>query len=68
MPKLVRITTVPVSMQVLLKGQMRYMKSQGFDVTMISSDGPEVESLVKQEECIHIPVTLTRKSVRLLIY
>jgi hypothetical protein len=23
------------------------MKSQGFDVTMISSDGPEVESLVK---------------------
>lgn len=61
MPKLVRITTVPVSMQVLLKGQMRYMKSQGFDVTMISSDGPEVESLVKQEECIHIPVTLTRK-------
>ena len=45
MPKLVRITTVPVSLQVLLKGQMRYMKEHGFEVTMISSDGPEVKTV-----------------------
>ena len=48
-------------MQVLLKGQMRFMKEQGFDVTMISSDGPEVPALKEQEGCDHIPVMLTRK-------
>ncbi len=61
MPRLVRITTLPVSMQVLLKGQMRYMKENGFDVTMISSDGPEVEALKAQEQCPHMSVQLTRK-------
>jgi glycosyltransferase involved in cell wall biosynthesis len=60
-PKLVRITSLPVSMKVLLKGQMRFMKEQGFEVTMISSDGEEAKSLEDQEECPHIPVTLTRK-------
>ncbi len=61
MPKLVRITTLPVSMQVLLKGQMRFMKEHGFDVVMISSDGPEVKALQEQEQCVHIAVLLTRK-------
>ena len=61
MPKLVRITTVPISLLVLLKGQMKFMKQNGFDVTMISSDGEEVEKLINQEECPHIPVKLTRK-------
>jgi glycosyltransferase involved in cell wall biosynthesis len=60
MPKLVRITTMPISLQLLLKGQMRFMRSQGFDVTMISSDGPEVSAVVEQEGCDHIAVTLTR--------
>jgi glycosyltransferase involved in cell wall biosynthesis len=61
MPKLVRITTMPVSLKVLLKGQMRFMREKGFDVTMISSDGPEVNPLVAHEGCPHIPVKLTRK-------
>lgn len=60
-PILVRITTVPISLKVLLRGQMRFMKSKGFDVLMVSSKGPETESLIEQEECEHIPVTLTRK-------
>ena len=61
MPKLIRVTTVPVSLLVLLKGQMKFMKEQGFDVTMISSSGAEVEALLKQEECPHIAIELTRK-------
>lgn len=60
-PKLVRITTVPISLKVLLRGQMRFMKSKGFDVLMVSSKGSETASLVLQEECEHLPVTLTRK-------
>ncbi len=61
MPKLIRVTTIPVSMQVLLKGQMKYMQEQGFDVTMMSSDGIEVAALVAQEQCPHVVVPLTRK-------
>ena len=61
MPKLVRITTVPISLLVLLKGQMRFMQSKGFDVTMISSDGEEVAPLLIQEDCPHISIELTRK-------
>jgi glycosyltransferase involved in cell wall biosynthesis len=60
-PKLVRITTVPLSLKVLLKGQMKYMQDQGFDVIMMSSDGPERESLVQQEGCIHEIIPLTRQ-------
>ena len=61
MPKLVRITTVPVSLLVLLKGQMKYMSEHGFEVTMISSPGEEVPKLLEQEKCAHLPVMLTRK-------
>lgn len=61
MYKLVRITTVPVSMQVLLKGQPRFMRANGFDVTLVSSPGDEVETLEAQEGCPHISVMLTRK-------
>lgn len=61
MPLLIRITTVPVSMQVLLKGQMKFMQEQGFEVVMISSDGPEVKALEAQEQCRHITVPFTRK-------
>jgi glycosyltransferase involved in cell wall biosynthesis len=61
MSKLVRITTVPVSMMVLLKGQLKFMKQNGFDVTMISNEGPEIEQLTAQENCPHIAITLTRK-------
>jgi glycosyltransferase involved in cell wall biosynthesis len=61
MSRLVRITTVPISLTVLLKGQMKFMKEQGFEVTMISSSGPEVETLKKQEGCDFITVEMTRK-------
>ena len=60
MPGLVRITTVPVSMQVLLKGQMKFMQQHGFTVTMVSSDGPEVKALEEQEQCRHLHVPFTR--------
>ncbi len=36
-PKLIRITTVPISFKVLLKGQHRFMSDNGFEVVGISS-------------------------------
>lgn len=58
--KLVRITTVPVSLKLLLRGQMKFMKSNGLEVTMISSSGPEVDEVTGFENCRHVIVPLTR--------
>ena len=59
-PKLVRITTVPVSLRLLLKGQMKYMKEQGFEVVMISSPGADAELVEQQEQCEMITIPMKR--------
>ncbi|MEI7965253.1 MAG: glycosyltransferase family 4 protein [Chitinophagaceae bacterium] len=61
MPKLIRITTVPMALRYLLPGQMRFMKEQGMEVLMISADGKELSEVIEQEQCRHIIVPLTRK-------
>lgn len=44
-PKLVRITTVPLSMRLLLEGQPAYMRSRGIEVVLVSSDGPDWDGI-----------------------
>ena len=61
MPKIIRITTVPMALHVLLKGQMRYMKQKGFDVEMVSADGREREAVIQDEGCPHMIIPMTRK-------
>lgn len=61
MPKLIRITTAPLSLKYLLRNQMRFMKQHGFDVIMVSSDGPEKEDVIKHEGCRHQEIAMTRK-------
>ena len=61
MKKLVRITTVPMSLKFLITDQMRYMKSHDWDVTMMSADGQEREEVIQREKCAHIIIPLTRK-------
>ena len=36
--KLIRITTVPLSLKYLLKGQLRYFKEKGNEILAVSSD------------------------------
>lgn len=59
--KLIRVTTVPVSFKTLLKGQLVYMRNQGFDPLMVSADGEEVEQIVREQMTPHISLPLTRK-------
>jgi glycosyltransferase involved in cell wall biosynthesis len=61
MPKLIRITTVPMALQYLLPGQMKYMKEQGFDVIMVSADGKERAEVIRSEGCEHHIIPMTRK-------
>jgi glycosyltransferase involved in cell wall biosynthesis len=60
MHKIVRITTVPISLKVLLKGQLNFMQQNGFKVIAISANGAEIEELKLQENCEHITIPLTR--------
>jgi glycosyltransferase involved in cell wall biosynthesis len=61
MPKLIRVTTVPMALKHLLAGQMRYMKENGFDVIMVSADGKERNDVLKNEGCPHIIIPMTRQ-------
>jgi glycosyltransferase involved in cell wall biosynthesis len=57
---LVRITTAPISLKILLKGQLGFMRVKGFKVVAISSDGPEIQDIVENEKVDHIIVPFTR--------
>jgi glycosyltransferase involved in cell wall biosynthesis len=61
MPKIIRITTAPISLNVLLPGQMKYMNEHGFDVVMVSSDGPELDIVKEREGCRHHIIPMTRR-------
>jgi glycosyltransferase involved in cell wall biosynthesis len=61
MPKLIRITTVPLSLKLLLRGQMKFMKSAGWEVLMVSGAGKELDQVIKYEGCAHEEVPFTRK-------
>ncbi len=61
MPKLIRITTVPLSLKLLLAGQMKFMKANGWEVFMISSDGSEVQQVIKAEGVNHIVIPFSRQ-------
>jgi len=60
-PTLIRITTVPISLKLLINDQMKFMAKHGFEVTMISADGPEVDEVKSNENCPHVRMPLTRK-------
>lgn len=58
--KLIRITTVPSSLKILLKGQLSFM-SNYYDVIAVSSDGESFEPMLAQEGIRGIKINMTRK-------
>jgi len=59
-PKLVRITTVPLSLDKLLEGQLAFMSSY-FDITAISSDLTELKRIAKREGVDFFEIPMSRK-------
>lgn len=59
--KLIRITTIPMSLKHLLRGQMAFMSKNGFSVVLVSSDGAELDDVIEAEKCEHHIIPLTRK-------
>lgn len=63
MINLLRITTVQESLETLLKGQLRYFKEQGYNVSMASSvtNPDRIIELETRESCTHYELPLTRR-------
>ena len=60
MEKLIRITTVPISIEKLLENQPKYF-SKFFDITIVSSNKSELEKLGKKQGVKTFYLPLTRK-------
>ena len=60
-PKLLRITTVPISLHKLLQGQVNYMQKQGFKLVLASAAGKEVKAIEKETGLQVYILPLTRK-------
>ena len=58
--KLLRITTVPISLKTLLTGQHRFMSENGFEVIGVSSDGKELKEVAHDEGIRTIPLEMSR--------
>lgn len=57
---LVRITTVPISLEKLLGGQMKFMAENGFDVHLVSSECANYRELELKEKSTYNVVNMTR--------
>lgn len=60
-PKLFRVTTVPESLKILLKGQHIFMSTNGFEVIGVSSAGSTLYEVSKEEEIRVIEIEMSRK-------
>lgn len=59
--KLIRITTIPLSLKVLLKGQHQYMTSKGFKVVGVAATGKELEEVASTEGIEVKAIEMSRK-------
>lgn len=57
---LIRITTIPLSLEKLLEGQLAFMKTH-FEVVAISAEPERLEGYAKKEGVRFFPLELTRK-------
>lgn len=59
--KLVRITTVPISLKILLKGQHRFMSQNGLEVVGVASQGKELCEVADEEGIRTVPIHMSRE-------
>lgn len=60
MQKLIRITTIPLSIEKLLENQPRFF-STFFDITLVSSDENSLSKIASDQGVQYFPIELTRK-------
>jgi glycosyltransferase involved in cell wall biosynthesis len=60
MKKLLRLTTIPLSLDILLKGQLAFLNKH-FEVIGVSSPGKELNTVSEREKIRVIPVNMARE-------
>ena len=60
MNKLIRITTIPLSLEKLLEDQGRFFKTH-YDITFVAADAQKLEAVAEQQGVDHFPLDMTRK-------
>jgi glycosyltransferase involved in cell wall biosynthesis len=60
-PRLVFVVTVPVTANVLLRGQLAFLREAGFDVTVIASPGPELDEVAARERVRVVAIPIERE-------
>lgn len=59
-PKLIRISTVPISLNILLKGQLAFL-NHTFQVIVISGEGEDLDEVRERERVQVIPLEMQRE-------
>lgn len=52
---------MPVTADVLLRGQLRFLRESGFEITVISSPGPELERVAEREGVDVVGIPMARE-------
>ena len=60
MNKLIRITTIPLSLEKLLENQGQYFKVH-YKITFVAADVQKLEAVAEQQGVDHFPLEMTRK-------
>lgn len=53
MPKYLLLSTEPITFKLLLSGQPKLMKEQGWELLLVSADGREIQQICRAEELRH---------------
>jgi glycosyltransferase involved in cell wall biosynthesis len=59
-PKLIHVTTVPMTLEFFLRGQIGFMKNKGFEVMAVSSPGTSLDNVAARDEIKVFPVAMNR--------
>ena len=60
MKKIIRITTIPASLKTLLKGQLKYVSQNGYNIIGVSSEGKELKEVSVNEGVRVVSLNMTR--------
>lgn len=61
MPKLLRLTTDPLTFKLQLSGQAKFLKAQGWEVLLVSADGRIIPQLLSAESVSHAVIPFVKE-------
>jgi glycosyltransferase involved in cell wall biosynthesis len=59
--RILRLTTIPMSLNLLFKGQFLFMRTRGLDVIVGSASGDEIPTIAEREEVRHYVFPFSRR-------